>query len=322
MKVFLLPLIILNATISFAQDCTPGSLKDKPGNWKAGTQGSIHNVTANDLAKEKAMLTDLQRSISNNYKPSGCQVSYSMVFGKEMGSASNWIADPYHLAMYILRYLCKENKPGYYVEYSSPTNVDITANVIFSLNNLYAAELPADDMRGYLRLARRPEKVDGVYYLGEEATGDNGNIHEYRWLVTYGDELPFYYVSRKEYLTLLKAKLNKDIKESPGEKEYFEKFINKIAEYLGHSESELSDPAVCMWNDEERFNGFVAEGTKGSFLAVKPAPGYYKKNLPKSAPQFFTVVYTLSKGDPVFEENIANIRKAIDLTALRNLLGK
>lgn len=77
-----------------------------------------------------------------------------------------------------------------------------------------------------------------------------------------------------------------------------------------------------MWNEEERFEGFVAEGTRGSFIAVKPNLSYYKKNLPKSAPQFFTVVFTLSQGDPVFEENIAAIKKAIDFDALKNMLGK
>ncbi len=59
-----------------------------------------------------------------------------------------------------------------------------------------------------------------------------------------------------------------------------------------------------MWNDEERFEGFVEEGTRGSFIAVKPNLSYYRKNLPKSSPQFFTVIYKLSQGDPVFEANI------------------
>jgi hypothetical protein len=48
----------------------------------------------------------------------------------------------------------------------------------------------------------------------------------------------------------------------------------------------------------------------------------YHKKLPKSSPQFFTVVYKISKGDPVFEENISNIKKAIDFAMLKNMLGK
>ena len=67
---------------------------------------------------------------------------------------------------------------------------------------------------------------------------------------------------------------------------------------------------------------FVEEGTRGSFIAVKPNPAYYHKKLPKSSPQFFTVVYKIAHGDPVFEENIAAIKKAIDFATLKNMLGK
>ncbi|MEO6355518.1 MAG: hypothetical protein ABIU77_18590, partial [Ferruginibacter sp.] len=80
--------------------------------------------------------------------------------------------------------------------------------------------------------------------------------------------------------------------------------------------------AICMWNDEEKFTGFVNEGTKGSFFAVKPNSNYYDKKLSRSAPQFFSVVYRISHGDPVFEYNITAIQKAINFSTLRNMLGK
>ena len=91
---------------------------------------------------------------------------------------------------------------------------------------------------------------------------------------------------------------------------------------MTNPETELSKPAICMWNDEERFEKFVEEGTRGSFIAVKPNLAYYHKNLPKSSPQFFTVVYKISKDDRVFEDNISNIKKAIDFATLKSLLGK
>jgi hypothetical protein len=81
-------------------------------------------------------------------------------------------------------------------------------------------------------------------------------------------------------------------------------------------------PAICNWNEEERFEKFVEEGTRGSFIAVKPNPGYFRKKLPRSSPQFFTVVYKIAHGDPVFEENIANIKTAIDFAKLKKMLGK
>jgi hypothetical protein len=228
--------------------------------------------------------------------------------------------------MYILRYLCDNNstdKSKYYTDISTPTTVNIAANEIFSLNNLYAANLAADDFRGYLKLKERPVLKDGYYFMGEEKIGDQADkIKEYRWLITYNDTLPFYYVSQKEYLLIQRKRLEKDIQDSPGEKKYFDKYISTIDEYLKKPEEELKQPAICVWNEEERFEKFVSEGTRGSFIAVKPNPAYYHKKLPKSTPQFFTVVYKIAHGDPIFEENISNIQKAVDFAALKNMLGK
>lgn len=323
----LLILGIVIAQFSSAQNCTVESLMQKPGTWKAGPQGSIHNVSAADLAKEKSFITAIHKMMSTNYSPKGCQISYSTVYGKDPVAGQTWYADPYHYAMYVLPYLCdskSSDKSKYTVAVASGTNVDITSNVIFSFN-LYAANILADDFRGYLKLKQRPQKKDGYYLIGEEVVGDYGTSNEtkeYSWLITYNDTLPFYYVTRKEYLLIEKKRLEQSLKDNPGDKEYTNTFLKNVNEYLKKSEIELIKPAICMWNDEERFNGFVAEGTKGSFLAIKPNADYYHKNLPKSSPQFFTVVYTVSEGDPICVENIAAIKKAVDFAALKNMLGK
>lgn len=311
-----------------AQECSQALLAKKPGTWKQGPQGSIKNVSAADLVKEKMVLTSIHKMISTHYSPTGCQISYSTVFGKELNAGANWKADFYHYNMYVLRFICDQksaDKSKFYVDYSTPTKVDITANVIFYLNNLYAADMPADDFRGYLKLKQRPQKMDGYWFMGEEIVGDYGMLSEtkdYRWLITYNDTLPFDYVSRKDYLLIQKKRLERTMKESPGQKDYYAKFMNNINAYLARPETDLNQPAVCMWNEEERFEKFVAEGSKGSFIAVKPNLSYYRRNLPKAVPQFFSVVYTLSAGDVVFAENIANIKKAVDMAALKNMLGK
>ena len=326
MKVILLILGILIALVSSAQDCTPELLAQKPGTWKAGPQGSIANVNPADLTKEKMVLAGIHKMVFSTYSPIGCELNYSTVFGKYPDEGQTYIADPYYYVMRIMRYICDENsadKSKYYVDISTSTTVNIDANAIYSLNNLFAANIPASDFRGYLKLEERPVKKGGYYYMGEKVinSADNKTM-EYRWLITYNDTLPFSYLSRKEYLHIQQKRLEKSIKESPGEKEYFQKIIDNISEYLSKSDSELSQPAICMWNDEERFNGFVEEGTKGSFIAVKPNLEYYSKKLPKSSPQFFTVVYTLTQNDPVFEENIAAIKEVVDFAKLKNMLGK
>lgn len=328
MKYLLLFSVILFSIASTAQDCTKDLLAQKPGTWKAGRQGSINNVSAPDLAKEKAVITGIHKMISAQYKPRGCEISYSTVYGKYLNAGQNWVADPYHYSMYILRFLCDQqstDKSNHYVDYSTPTTVNITANAIYWLNSLYAANISADDFRGYLKLKAMPVKKDGYYFMGEEVVGDShleNKIKEYRWLITYNDTLPFSYISRREYLLIQKKRLEKTVKESPGEKTYLDKYFKNINDYLAKSETELSKPAICMWNDEERFEKFVEEGSRGSFIAVKPNLDYFRKKLPMSSPQFFTVVYKIAHGDPVFEENIETIKKAVDFAKLRSMMGK
>ena len=170
MKKIILFLLFGTTVNAFAQDCTKELLRQKPGIWKAGAQGSIQNVAAADLVKEKAVMGSLHKMISTGYTPKGCQVSYSTIYGKHNSAASNWVADPYQYSMYVLRYLCDEasaDKTKYYVDISTPTTVNVTANVMHWVNTLYAADLAADDFRGYLKLKRRPEKKDGYYYMGE-----------------------------------------------------------------------------------------------------------------------------------------------------------
>ncbi len=328
MKLSLLLFAILGSTISSGQDCTKELLRQKTGTWKAGPKGSIQNVSATDLAKEKLVIAGIQKMISTEYKPQGCEISYSTVYGKQLTPGQNWIADPYYLSLYVLRFLCDQNsadKSKYYVDHATPTTVNITANAMYWLNTLYAANLPPDDFRGYLKLKKRPVKQDGYFFMGEEVVGDShleNKIKEYRWLITYNDSLPFSYLSRREYLQIQKARLEKLIRENPGEKAYNEKYLRNINDYLGKPEAELNKDAVCNWNEEERFESFAEEGKPGTFIAVKPNAEYFHKKLPKSSPQFFTVVYKISHGDPVFEENIANIKKAVDFAKLKNMLGK
>ncbi len=324
MKYIILSSIFLFSISLSAQDCSKEILAQKPGTWKAGMKGSIVNVSAADLVKEKAVTAGIHKMVSSNYKPMGCQVLYSTVFGKSMDNGQTWIADPYYYSMYILRFLCDQqsnDKTKYYVDHATPTTVNISANAIYSLNTLYAADL-GDDFRGYLKLKQRPVKKDGYYFMGEEKVNYNSPIYEYSWLITYNDTLPFSNLNRKEYLLIQKERLEKAVRENPGEKAYLDKYFKNINDYLTKPETELSKPAVCLWNDEERFEKFVEEGTKGSFIAIKPNLDYYRKKLPKSSPQFFTVVYKVSKDDAVFEENIEAIKKAVDFATLKNMLGK
>ena len=314
--------IVLSIT---AQDCDPKILAQKPGVWKAGIKNTAYGVSPADLPKEKQVLEDIHKLISTNYSPIGCQALYSL--SHDASAGRGWIADAYNYTIYVLRYLCdpgSADKSKSYIDISTTTVVYVSANAIYSMSTLYSANMPEDDIRGYLKITKFPQKKDGYYFMGEEVVGDSHRefkVKEQRWLITYGDQLPFDYVSRKEYLLIQKKRLEKTIQRD-GASSFYDQYVKNINEALKKSDAELSKPAICMWNDEERFEKFVEEGTRGSFIAVKPNLNYYNKNLSKSVPQFFSVVYKFSEGEPVFQANIAGIQKAIDFAVLRNMLGK
>jgi hypothetical protein len=81
-SLILLSAIWLLSIHAFPQECSKEILAQKTGTWKAGRQGSIQNVTASDLTREKSVLANIHRLISSVYQPMGCQGSYSTAFGK------------------------------------------------------------------------------------------------------------------------------------------------------------------------------------------------------------------------------------------------
>jgi len=329
MKYIFFLFLILKVYSINAQDCDQKLLAQKPGYWKAGIRGSTYLVSAADLKKETAVLASIHTMISAKYIPVGCQALYTNHFsGTNPAAGKNWVADFFGYTIYPLRFLCdpaSTDKSKWYVNIATSTVLDIDANIISFLNTLFTADLPDDDSRGYLKMARRPLLQEGYYTWGKEVSGDSQSKTPeltYKWLITYDEKLPFKDVSRKEYLLLIKKKLEKTMIDDKDHMEYYVKYMNKIKDNLNKSEDFLNQAAVCMWNDEERFEGFVEEGKKGSFIAIKPNMDYYNKNLGKSVPQFFLVTYRIATGIDTEVENMNRIREAVDFAQLRKMLGK
>lgn len=316
MKKFLVSLFVFCSYTLFAQPCTDAAMAAKTGQWKLGPQGSIRNIAAADLPKEKAFLVNLQKKISAGFTPTGIEVHYSTVWSK--GDEPGYTGDPYHLAMYLLRYLCDDSPKGYYVEYSSATNVVVAVNQLFGTDDIKAVPLEADHFRGYLRLFHKPVKKDGAIYMGAELT-DNGRVKEESWLISRGDSLPFRYLSRKEYLLLTKAKLEKQQASSDA---FLKKYLDRVNAALEGTEKELAQIAICNSADEERFTGFLPEDDRFAFYPVVPDMTYYKKVMSRSAAQFISVKYKYSIGDPVFDKNLQAIRNVLTFDYLRSLLVK
>lgn len=315
-------ILICLVSNTFGQDCTPSALAQKPGILRTSKlSGSTRGVSAADLARERALLSNVHKMIAARYNPLGVVGEYSFRF------SSGQMADTFGYSLYLLKYNCDKNsadKSKFYIGTDTPTVVRIDANIINALD-ISAADITDNTFRGYLLMRNLPRKIDGVYYLGDNPDGDSRPKQKaYTYLVTYGDALPFSVLTRKEYLLLTRARLEKSIKENGNSSGFYNQYVSRVEEHLRKSEAELSQPAIVNRTDEERFTGFLEEDARGAYFAVKHNPAYYKKGLPKSAPQFFTVVYSVYEGDevPVYVDNINAVKKAVDFNVLRSMLGK
>jgi len=56
-------------------------------------------------------------------------------------------------------------------------------------------------------------------------------------------------------------------------------------------------------------------------VLIKPNPGYFNKKLPRSTPQFFWVYVTWDP-KPILSKFREDIIKAVDFSALKNMLAK
>jgi hypothetical protein len=309
-------IILFPITFANAQGCDRAAQTKMAGSWKFLLPLSPPEVTPANLAIEKPKLAGIQKTIASGYSPVGVQVAWE--HGFEMGKPQRgdvWVSDIYQLDLVLKPMLCSgDNKP--IIGMDPIGGASIYANRIPKIW-FFPGELPADEFRGYLKMEHFAKKVNGFYKLGNKWGEENWGSET--WLITYDDTLPFYYVSRKEYLQLTKKRLEKTIANEGGG---YEENMKNINDWLKKPESELSKPAICMWNEEERFEGFVEEETRGSFVAIKPNMAYFRKSLGKAVPQLWTVSFTTYSADPVSVANVAGIKKMVDFTALREMLGK
>lgn len=319
----LAPVLLVSLLVPVAgqESCTEAALARKPGLLRESRlRGSTTGLTAADVARARASLTKIHQSIAAGYSPIGVVGDYSFHFsGGPTGGTFGY-------SMYMLKYNCDPSggPSKFYVGTDTPTVVRIDANVISPLG-LFGSDTSDNTFRGYFFMRKAPQKVDGFYYLGDNPAGNAPKKQkESTWLVTYDDELPFTTLTRKEFLLLSKARLEKSITENGNSSGYYDPFVKRVDEYLKKSEAELNEPAIINRMEEERFTGFLEEGALGAYYAIRHNPAYYRKGLPKSAAQFYTVVYSTWEGDPipVYPDNIAAVKKVLDLNLLKGLLGK
>lgn len=331
--------------LAAAQPCNPDSLAHIPGKFNPGMKGSIHNVSAADLAKEREVLANLHKKISSAFRPTGCEITYSNSFGYNLLNGKNWIADPYDYEMFFLKYECgtsKKNNLNYQPAVASNTQAFILINHFWSQEagmTLYAAGLPDDHHSGYFALDTWPQKKEGYYYWPLDNDWSPRGRTEYAYLITYDNQLPFRSLTRREYIPLKMEKLRKAILErkkitvatdAPHFAEWQEALREKEARlqeletYLRTMPAaELDLPAIIERREShDEFRGFKKEGDAGVVHLAVPNMAYYNPKLPKWVPQFISIVVGRDTKDDVYISNVRQFDAAIDFNYLRSMLGK
>jgi hypothetical protein len=92
---------------------------------------------------------------------------------------------------------------------------------------------------------------------------------------------------------------------------------------LKKSPAELSQVAIVKQNPKNVIaHLFTNADDQFAHILIKPNPGYFNTKLPRSAPQFISVMIRGNDKDPAMGKAIKDIAQAIDLKKLKAMLEK
>ena len=128
----------------------------------------------------------------------------------------------------------------------------------------------------------------------------------------------------KKYMTMdylqIKARYEKQLAEN--EKRHQPAFT-RLETQLKMAPAELNRFAVVKMDPQDHLSYlFTDDNDPFGKVLIKPNPAYFNKQLPKSSPQFFSILITGSHKDRIAAKFMADIMKSVDFAALKNMLGK
>lgn len=344
---------VCNCNIVSAQTgCDSEKIKTAPGTWTTYVDQNTGGLTAAELAAERKLIASINQIFQDNYKPVGVTARHSANYDMKSSDIDtrhpNRYGHPYYYLLMNFPNYCKGGK----AEKHDHSNATLIVNVNNGpdIGHCYDTiaiigrdgEVNSDAHIGYHILERDlipngslPDLSDGWYaYGGPDAVYTS----DYFWWITRkGSELPFQYVTRKEFLLkqvaiqqayIASAKKQRDNKEvqnvykQSGQLEYFLSTHNKNIALLEKTlaayqkDLEKNDSWLNEWSVvKQDLSGepvryvFTTLKDKDFFVPIKPNPGYYNRKLPKSAPQFMTIWIRVSEGE---NHSILAMKKVID----------
>lgn len=167
------------------------------------------------------------------------------------------------------------------------------------------------------------------------------DITHFHYLVTKNRELPFVYMSKREFLEKLRVYYEKQIQvtmntwknPTPDEAEYaktriegdesfYGKSIQNIDDFLANSSEEVLNEAATVvgGGPPSEFEGFSE--SKYRNWVIKPNPDYYNPKAPSYTPHFIDVLFQIHEPEVACMNAKNDILKIIDFKALQEIVDK
>lgn len=350
--IVLILLLVFGRSVVSAQDCDPEKIKTAPGTWTTYADQNTGGLTVVELADERKLIASINQIFQDNYNPIGVTARHSANYDKNPTSINvghpNRYGHPYYYLLMNFPNYCKGGK----AEKHDHSNATLIVNVNNGpdIGHCYDTiaiigrdgEVNSDAHIGYHILERDlipngslPDLSDGWYtYGGPDAVYTS----DYFWWITRkGSELPFQYVTRKEFLqkqvafqlasiaTMKKHRDNKEVQDAYKQSGQLDYYISQCNQQIATIEKTLAAYKNDLQKDEgwlnewsvvfDQYNGeyprfvFVTLNDREYFVPIKPNPSYFNRKLPKSAPQFMTIWIRVSEGE---NHSILAMKKVID----------
>lgn len=288
----------LFSTFSVAQ-CDEKTLQIKPGVLKKVTNvcSGTFKVSAAELAEEKKVLSAIESIFNAQYKPVGFNASYVTDFNchpSEIDLANtNRYGHPYYYMLQNFAFYC--NKGVDSVHANSMLSLDININFGLGVSEWEDISIIGYDKRAIEGLGFTNFNAS-FFTDGQLPDTSSGwaKFNDLYWITKRG-QLPFQYVTRKEFLekqiAINEAKIE-ELKKINYPHSMQSKMVQGYKNDLKKDSEWLRQNAIVGFgHDEDKIYRYIFTTLKSNsaVVPIKPNPKYYNRQLKKSAPQYITI---------------------------------
>lgn len=272
--------------------CEKDAFINKEYGWKKATDALLSSMGTNAV-KAKAQVQQTAAFMQQlNPKPRGGEGSW---YGYYDGIApEKQYAKHYNANLTIYPYRCVNNK--------ETRGIGYTASAFICFNGLSDAGSWIQLNEKRVLAVRAFKKDNDGYLYFNFSNAIDADMHE-AWMFTKNDQLPFVYMTRRDYLNEMKDDANRKLaKSDPPLKPYYQKCLDLIDGEMKKGDAYLSETAEVL-PFETDFQGFPT-GKKSadpnrSYIVKGLNDAYFNKSLPPSAPQYVVMITRYIKQDIV-----------------------